>query len=155
MRELKISFGANVLLYLYAIVKQYPLKIIVAWGEAISGNTKIRDWLKNNNYAELAAFVSAIHLQDDARVWLMKHGFAELMALVMGSEGDAKAIKWLNENNYSNLALIAKGADNDDEAVKKLLLNGEKEWGMISLKIRAVKNQIQEENDDWHKQSRR
>ena len=71
--------------------KQYPPKIIVAWGEAISGNTKIRDWLASNNYAELAMFTFALNLNEEARDWLMKEGHPELMALVMGSEGDEKA----------------------------------------------------------------
>ena len=34
-------------------MKKYPEKIVVAWGEAISGNIEIRDWLMKNNYPEL------------------------------------------------------------------------------------------------------
>ena len=41
------------------MAKQYPPKIIVAWGEAISGNTKIRDWLASNNDAEVAMVTGA------------------------------------------------------------------------------------------------
>ena len=85
----------------------------------------------------------------------MDNNCPELMALVMGSEGDKKALNWLRANSYSKLALIAEGADNDNTAIEELLKMDEKEWAMISLKIRAVKNSIQEDNDDWHKQSRR
>lgn len=136
------------------LVRQYTTKIIVAWGEAISGNKKIKDWLKENGYPELSCFVYALQLQDSARKWLMDNNCPELMALVMGSEGDKKALNWLRANSYSKLALIAEGADNDNTAIEELLKMDEKEWAMISLKIRAVKNSIQEDNEDWHKQSR-
>jgi hypothetical protein len=136
-------------------VKEYSPKIIIAWAEAISGNKKLGDWLKSNGYAELSAFVAAINLEDSARDWLLKEGFPELMALVRGAEGDEKACKWLRDNDFCKLALIAEGADNEDEAIKQLLLDGHREWAMISLKIRAVKNDIQAEHDDWHSYSQR
>ena len=50
----------------------YPKKILVAWGEAISGNSEIRDWLMKNGYPELGVFVFALHLKPDARQWLIK-----------------------------------------------------------------------------------
>lgn len=137
------------------VVKQYSPKIIVAWGEAISGNTKLRNWLSANGFAELSTFTYALNLNDDARTWLMTEGHPELMALIRGTEGDKKACQWLRQNNFSKLALIAEGADNDNEAINKLLKDGHKEWVMISLKIRAVKNEIQTDNDDWHRFSTR
>ncbi len=145
--------ATKVVSYLYAIVKQYSPKIIVAWGEAISGNRKIRDWLVANGYVELAIFTFALNLNEEAREWLMKEGHPELMALVMGSEGDEKACAWLRKNSFSKLALIAEGADNDDEAIETLLKQGHKEWVMISMKIRGIKNAIQIDHDDWHKYS--
>ena len=85
----------------------------------------------------------------------MKEGHPELMALVMGAEGDEKACVWLRKNGYSKLALIAEGADNNNEAIESLLKQGHKEWVMISMKIRGVKNSIQRDHDDWHKYSTR
>ena len=38
----------------------YPPKILVAWGEAISGNSKILDWLMKNGYPELGIFCHAL-----------------------------------------------------------------------------------------------
>lgn len=137
------------------VVKQYSPKIIVAWAEAISGNKKLRDWLASNGFAELSAFTYALNLHDDARSWLMTEGHPELMALIRGAEGEKKACIWLRENNFSKLALIAEGADNDDEAIRKLLLEGHREWAMISLKMRAVKNDIQSDHDDVHQFSTR
>jgi hypothetical protein len=135
--------------------KEYPIKRIVAWGEAISGNEEIRDWLTANNYPELAAFTYAINLRDDAREWLMTEGHPELMALVIGSEGGASACKWLRAHGYSKLALVAEGADNEDEAINTLLKEGHREWAMISLKIQYVKNNIQSDHDDVHRISTR
>ena len=137
------------------VMKQYSPKIIVAWGEAISGNKKVRDWLATNGFAELSAFTYALNLKDDARSWLITEGHPELMALIRGAEGEDKACQWLRHNNYSKLALIAEGADNDNEAINKLLKDGHKEWVIISLKIRAVKNEIQADHDDWHRYSTR
>lgn len=136
-------------------MKSYEPKIIVAWGEAISGNVKIRKWLMGNGFPELATFCYALELHDEARDWLMKNNHPELMALVMGAEGDEKALNWLRRHSYSKLALIAEGADNDQSAVEELLIAGHKEWAIISMKIRAVKNDIQSSQDDWHSMSRR
>ena len=147
--------ATKVVSYLYALVKQYPSKIIVACGEAISGNEKIRDWLMHHGYTELAAFSSALNLNDDARVWLMKNGYPELLALVMGAEGDEKACGWLRSNGYSKLSLMAEGADNNDEAIETLLKQGLKESVMLSMKMRSVKNTIQRDQDDWHTYSTR
>ena len=64
------------------MVRQYPIKVLVAWGEAISGNEAFRNWLLGNGYPELGLFVHALHNQDEARNWLLNEGFPELMALV-------------------------------------------------------------------------
>jgi len=77
------------------------------------------------------------------------------MALISGAEGDEKACIWLVKNHYEKLSLMAKGADNDDEAITQLLVNGHREWAMIALKMRAVKNDIQDDFDNWHTYSQR
>ena len=38
------------------MARQYPVKVLVAWGEAISGNAEFRDWLLGNGYPELGLF---------------------------------------------------------------------------------------------------
>ena len=134
---------------------QYPAKVLLAWGEAISGNREIRDWLMQNGYAELALTCHALHLDDSARSWLMANQHPHLMALVSGSEGDAQAIQWMEEFGFNYLKDVALGADNDDEAVKRLIKAGQREWAGIALKIRSVKNQIESDNNDMHKISRR
>ncbi len=62
--------------------------------------------------------------------------------------------EWLEKFGYSYLKDVALGADNDDEAVTRLLKLNQREWAGIALKIRAVKNRIEAENNDMHRISR-
>ncbi len=133
---------------------EYPAKVLLAWGEAISGNEEIRDWLMANKYPELALTCHALYHVESARSWLLANGQPHLMALVRGSEGDARAVEWLDKFGYNYLKDVALGADNDDEAVKRLLQLDQREWAGIALKIRAVKNQIEADNNDMHRISR-
>ncbi|NQX90707.1 MAG: hypothetical protein HRT74_00930 [Flavobacteriales bacterium] len=130
---------------------EYPVKIILAWGEAISGNEEIRDWLIKNGYPELGLFSFALRNKQDARDWLLKNKFPHLMALINATEGLVEARKWLQQHNFHLLLLIALAADNDDAALEELKKLGQKEWAIIALKIRSVKNRIERENNDIHK----
>lgn len=134
---------------------QYPAKVLLAWGEAISGNVEIRDWLMSNGYRELALTCHALHHVESARSWLMTHQFPHLMALVRGAEGEGKAIEWLDKFGFNFLADVALGADNDDDAIKRLLQANQREWAGIALKIRSVKNEIEAQNNDMHRISPR
>ena len=89
---------------------QYPAKVLLAWGEAISGNREIRDWLMQNGYAELALTCHALHLDDSARSWLMANQHQHLMALVTGSEGDAQAIRALRARLNDSDWLVTSAA---------------------------------------------
>ncbi len=129
----------------------YPPKIILAWGEAISGNGKIRDWLIKNGYPELGLFVFALHLKQDAREWLMTNGHPALMALVHGAEGNLKALHWLEKNDFIVLHKMALGADNDNKSIEWLIVNGFPDFAVIAQKIRFVKNEIDRDNNDVHK----
>ena len=46
---------------------EYPAKVLLAWGEAISGHVGLRDWLIRNGYPELGIFTFALRNKDDAR----------------------------------------------------------------------------------------
>ena len=122
---------------------QYPAKVLLAWGEAISGNRQLLDWLMKNGYQELGMTCHAIHLVDSARAWLMSNGQPHLMALVNGAE-----------YGYKHLADMALGADNDDDAIQRLIAAEQREWAGVALKIRSVKNQIEERHNDVHSLSR-
>jgi hypothetical protein len=130
--------------------KAYPAKILLAWGEAISGNKPIREWLMKNGYPELGLFVFALNNKDDARKWLMDNGFPHLMALINGVEGNPGALEWLNKFGFDILFYVAKSGDGDEESYKKLLAAGHREFAVISLKIRYVKDEIERKNSDIH-----
>ena len=130
----------------------YPAKILVAWGEAISGNAQIRDWLIKNGYPELGIFVFALHLKADARKWLMEHGHPHLMAVIRGIEDDEEALKWLDANNMNVLRKVAESGG-DDAAFQWLLKNDHRELAMLGLKMWSIKMQIEDDHNDPHKYS--
>ena len=130
--------------------RQYPVKILVAWGEAISGNRELRDWLLGNGFPELGLFVHAMHNQQSAREWLQQEGFPELMALCCGTEGDARAVQWLLNHGHITLANMARAADNDDDAMRILMEEPDRIWATLALKMRSIKNGIEERHNDWH-----
>ena len=88
--------------------------------------------------------------QASAREWLLNEGFPELMALCGGAEGDARAVQWLRNHDHPILAQMALAADNDDDAMRELLEQNDRIWAAIALKIRSVKNGIEERHNDWH-----
>ena len=128
----------------------YPVKILVAWGEAISGNREIRDWLMKNGYAELGIFTFALRNKDEATAWLMNNNFPHLVALINGIEGNPQAIQWLVQHNFSSLKDMALAADHNEHATMHLMKN-DKLLAMLALKMRAVKDQIDQDNNDVHK----
>ncbi|MBC8464101.1 MAG: hypothetical protein H8D62_00320 [Bacteroidetes bacterium] len=129
-------------------MKQYSEKILVAWGEAISGNTEIRDWLMKNGYPELGLFCFALFFDKGASSWLMKNA-PHLLALIKGVEGKAEALSWL-QKGYPLLHKIAKAADADEESMRWLVLN-DRVMAVIAQKIKFVKDEIEEANNDVHR----
>ena len=132
------------------MARRYPTKVLIAWGEAISGIGELRKWLLGHGYPELGLFVHAMHNQSDARTWLINEGFPELMALCGGSEGDPRAVLWLRNHNHPVLALMSLAADNDDDAMRELIQGHDRIWANLALKIRSIKNGIEERHNDWH-----
>ena len=129
---------------------EYPAKILVAWGEAISGNAKIRDWLMKNGYPELGLFTFALRNKDEAKIWLMNNNHPHLLALVNGIEGNKQALRWLEENGFKTLGLMALTADHHKEA-REVLARQDKLLSLLALKMGAVKDQIERDNNDVHK----
>lgn len=124
--------------------------MLVAWGEAVSGNAAIRDWLVRNGFPELGIFVFALHLKADARKWLMENGHPHLMAVIRGIEGEEKALEWLDAHGMPALRKMAE-CGGDDAAFQWLLRSGHRELAMLGLKMWAVKIRIEEDHQDPHK----
>lgn len=129
---------------------KYPAKILLAWAEAISGNSKIRDWLIKNGYKELGLFTFALRNMDDARMWLMENGSSHLLALINGIEGNVQAVQWLESNGFKALSIMALAADGNKSA-KEWLLKNDKLLAMVALKMEFVKDEIERDNNDVHR----
>lgn len=134
--------------------KTYPSKVLLALGEAISGNKGLLDWLLKSPYKELGLFVYALNNKADARKWLMENGHPHLMATINGAEGNRQALAWLEQYEFDVLAKVARVADNDDEAMHWLMQRGYREMAGIAQKMRFVKNEIESSNNDVHKISK-
>lgn len=134
----------------------YPNKVLLAWAEAISGHEGLRDWLMGSEYPELGVFCHALHNEETSRAWLRHHGHPHLMALLLGTEGEKEAVDWLQREGHATLADMALAADNDEEALVRLmrlatLNNGDGLWAQIAVRIREVKNDIEDANNDVHR----
>ncbi|MEI7596695.1 MAG: hypothetical protein WCK02_13175 [Bacteroidota bacterium] len=129
---------------------EYPTKILIAWGEAIGGNHEIKHWLIKNGYPELGIFVHAVYNQDEARKWLVENDFPHLLALINGAEGKEDAVLWLEKFKFPTLAKVAKAADGY-YAERDWLLVHDKLFAMIALRIKRIKDEIHEQNSDYHR----
>lgn len=132
------------------INREYPEKVIVAWGEAIGGNEKIRQWLLDNNYKELHVFIFALYNKEDARVWLLENGFAHLMALINCAEGNENAYKWLNNNGFEILKYVGMAGDGRQEGYLWLKRFNYDHWIHLAKNIQKVKDELEERHNDIH-----
>lgn len=73
------------------------------------------------------------------------------MALIRGAEGDPNALLWLKKYKFDVLEKVARGGDNDDQSINWLVNKNLKDFANLSLRIRAVKNMIEDDNQDVHK----
>ncbi|MEZ4758010.1 MAG: hypothetical protein R2817_14375 [Flavobacteriales bacterium] len=130
---------------------EYPAKVLLAWGEAISGHQGLRDWLLHNGYPELGVFCHALQLQHDAREWLVAKGHPHLMAVIHGAEGNAQALAWLEQQGLNALKQLALCGDGNADAQRWLVDHGHRELAVIGHRIHKVKRQIDEDNSDYHR----
>ena len=115
----------------------YPTKVILVWGEAISGKQEYLDVLLKSEYKELGLFVYAMHNQDAARNWLMKNGFPHLLAMLNAIEQKKDAILWLKAHKFTTLYHMAMCADGDKDSFAWLISNGKKDMAMIAKKLNS------------------
>lgn len=127
----------------------YPPKILVAWGEAISGNSEINDWLMKNGYPELGIFCHALKNDVKGKNWLMNNGYPHLLAMISGGEGDEIALKWLEEFNFTLLKYMALAIDGHP-AAKKWLREYDMLYATLAFKMEEVKDHIELRNNDPH-----
>jgi hypothetical protein len=127
----------------------YPIKVLVAWGEAITGNKEIRDWLIKNGYEELGMFCFAIRNEVSAQQWLIKNRCPHLVALINGIEGDKKALDWLLRFDYEILFHMAHASQGNVDS-KHWLLQKDKVYAALAMKMERLKDDIEFSNNDIH-----
>lgn len=132
------------------MLQKYPVKILIAFGEAIDGNVEIYKWLLNNGYPELAALTSAIHASRDALAWLLKnHPMLAILSNAMDRE--KYAINWLIKNNQDFLLKFAEACNNDQKARRWFAENNLEIFNLLAEKISEVLKQQKREHFDYHK----
>jgi hypothetical protein len=127
----------------------YPVKVLVAWGEAIDGKKNLRDWLAKNGYPELAVFCFALKNETSAQDWLVKNGYPQFVALIKAIEGEKSAREWLLKYNFEILFHIAAAADGDISS-KRFLLNTDRVYAGLANKMGRVKDDIDWSNNSIH-----
>lgn len=129
-------------------MKKYPVKILFAWGEAIGGNSEIRDWLIKKGYPELGLFCFALYFDKKSSDWLFKHT-PHLLALIKATEGKKDARMWLKAK-FPLLHKVALAADGEIAEMEYLLKTDSLMAG-IAQKIKFTKDMIDEANNDVHR----
>lgn len=128
-------------------MNKYPLKILIAFNEALNGNKKIYEWLVNNKYPELAALISGIKGSVPAYKWLSKHKFLAFCAFIDALEEDIKALEWLKNHKFDlllTILLYCKG----DIRTELLLKKKAKIYFYIAKSIKDIYTQTEKENED-------
>jgi hypothetical protein len=129
----------------------YDVKILLAWGESISGNKKIIEWLMKNGYSELGLFHFALRNEDRSRQWLLDNKFPHLMALINGIEGNKKALEWLKVHGFETLFKMALIGDGHEDVYEDLQQSELKLFAILAKKMQIVKDEIEEQNNDIHR----
>ncbi|MEZ4721797.1 MAG: hypothetical protein R2813_07990 [Flavobacteriales bacterium] len=132
---------------------EYDAKILLAWGECISGNDKITQWLMKNGFPELGLFRYALRNEERSREWLMTNGFPHLHAMISAIEGRKDALEWLERHGFELIKEMALIGDGDEGAMLRLNREETKVFAGIAKKMQFVKDEIEDENNDWHKYS--
>jgi len=127
----------------------YSDKILVAWGEAISGNAKIRDFLIKNGYKELGVFCFALTNDYKSQQWLIQNGYPHLSALIKAAEGDRKALAWLHKYKFDTLKFMALAIQGDKNAME-WLRKKDPFAQQLAHKMKMVKDHIEERNNSVH-----
>ena len=128
---------------------EYDAKVLIAWGESISGNKKITEFLMKN-FTELGVFHYALRNETRARNWLLENKKPHLMAIINGIEGNKEALHWLKQNGFFLLHEMALVGDGDNDAFERLLKTDFKIFALLAKKMETIKNEIDARNNDPH-----
>ena len=130
---------------------EYPAKILVAFGEAVSGNMKIHKWLLTNNYVELAALAAALQADKEAFTWLMTHGFNHFAAYCNAVDGDNQAKEWLIKHKFDFLVVMVDAIELNPVALAWFKKHNLPIFTVINHKIYKLKEAQHREYNNVYK----
>jgi hypothetical protein len=128
----------------------YPPKIMLAWCEALKGNTEIGLYLLENGYEEIYHTTQAILLKQEARDWLMKNGYPHLMAMVNAAEGNESALHWLDVHGFDMLYHVANAVEGEMTSFEWLRVNADEFTFQLTKTIKQVKDNIEFNHNDMY-----
>ena len=126
---------------------KYPPKILLAFGETISGNDEIMMWLFKNGYPELAALSRSIRGSQEAFAFLLKH-HPRLAALDGAIDEDIKALAWLKKYDFQFELIFAGACQGKPEARDWLMKKKLEIFIRLADKIRYYR---ENQYHDYHK----
>lgn len=137
-----------------ACLSDYDVKILLAFGQALSGERPFSDFLLHNGFAELAALAAAIHSDEDALKWLLKNKHPEFAVLIGAIDGEEKAMAWLKKYNFDFLLRFALACRKNDEAIKWFVQNDLKVYIQLIQMIHNILQKQIDDSADVHKRRR-
>jgi len=129
---------------------EYPVKIWIAFAEAVGGNKDFNTWLLKNGFPELSALDHSIKVSDKAFDWLVKNGFPHFAAFSRAIYEEKQPYEWLKKHNFSLLVRLTDAINYKQEELERL----KKEiplFYMVALKIQVVRDSRLRDIQDYHK----
>ncbi|MDR0364041.1 MAG: hypothetical protein LBH92_03370 [Bacteroidales bacterium] len=100
----------------------FPIEILMAFGEAIKGKEEIRKWLFDNGYEHLGQLSLAISNDKIAFDWLVKH-YPQFAAFDRAIDNDTDAKIWLQQNELTFDIVFADACAGKADAIAWLAKN--------------------------------
>jgi hypothetical protein len=132
-------------------VLDYPVKILIAFGEAVDENNKFLYWLLENGYPELGALANSLHLNTEAFNWLMKNHYPHFAALSKAVYDDKNAMQWLRVHQFALLIQIVEAALNNPDAIDRFRKDNLEIFIILSKKIATCRKRKLDNLSDYHK----
>ncbi|MBN2236297.1 MAG: hypothetical protein JW729_01985 [Bacteroidales bacterium] len=129
-------------------LETYPIKILLAFVEAVGGNEDFFEWLMKNGYPELGVLSKSIRGGEVSNQWLMEHQFPQFAAFDAAIHRDLKAILWLKKYHFTFLIRLADASRGSQLAINWFLSRDLKVFVMLAAKIKSF---VDHQTFDVHK----
>lgn len=100
----------------------FPVEVLLAFGEAIKKKEHFRQWLEDNGYMHLAKLSLAISNNRKAFEWLLQH-FPQYAAFDRAIDNDTNAKMWLKKNDLEFDIIFADACAGKTDAIAWLVKN--------------------------------